>query len=221
MIVDVKFCGLTRASDATEAGALGARYAGVIFAESPRRLTSDEARTVLAALPEGTRRVGVFGSTDPEALGAMAQALALDVVQLHADPTADDVRRVRRVFAGTVWAALRLAGATLPPVAGELFASADGVVVDARNSHQLGGTGEQFDWGGAGPAIHRVRGGTTLILAGGLTPANVAEGMRLLRPDIVDVSSGVERSAGVKDHQRMRAFVHAVFNGAGGRSAGE
>lgn len=206
---DVKFCGLTRAEDAVMAAQLGAAYAGVIFAGGPRALDAARAREVLDGAV-GVQRVGVFGPLPAEEIGKTASAARLDVVQLHADPSVNDVLAVREATGFTVWAALRISGATLPAVAAELADVADGLLLDARVSGRLGGTGTTLDW----ERLVVPRGRARVILAGGLTPDNVARAVAVLRPDVVDVSSGVERSAGVKDHRLMRRFVFAARQGS-------
>jgi phosphoribosylanthranilate isomerase len=210
-MAEVKFCGLTRPEDAAEAVKLGAGYVGAIFAGGPRLLTSARARAVFGGIPKTVRRVGVFGAASAGAIAAMIEDAGLDIVQLHADPTVADIRAARDAGGRMVWAALRIAGGRIPTQATALFAEADGVVLDARTEHALGGTGRTLPWAELAGNLDRVRvGGAKLVLAGGLTPENVAEAMRLLSPDIVDVSSGVESAPGIKDHQRMRDFVGAA-----------
>src|SRR5688572_6332709 len=109
-MADVKFCGVTRPVDAREAVRLGARYVGVIFASGPRVLQPEQARAVLADVPGGVGRVGVFGSQGPEAIADVAGRAGIDVVQLHGDPDAGAVAAVRRCFGGPVWAVVRVAG---------------------------------------------------------------------------------------------------------------
>jgi phosphoribosylanthranilate isomerase len=136
------------------------------------------------------------------------------VVQLHDDPTPGYVERLRGHFKGEIWATVRTATEELPGgVEGltALFAAADAVLLDARVAGALGGTGKTLPWDALAGAVERARGATgRLVLAGGLTPENVAHAAAVLAPDIVDVSSGVERSPGVKDHARMEAFVAAL-----------
>jgi phosphoribosylanthranilate isomerase len=207
--VAVKFCGLTRPEDAAMAASLGAAYAGVIFAGGPRLLTPARACAVLASA--GTaRKVGVFGAQAPREVGAVAREVGLDVVQLHGDPHAEDVARVREHFAGEVWAVVRCEGARVPAQTAALFGGADAVVLDAKVPGQLGGTGVTVPWGELREVLAPWRGGAPVVLAGGLTPANVAEAVRALAPAVVDVSSGVEAAPGVKDHERMRAFRRAA-----------
>lgn len=210
-MVEIKFCGLTRPDDARQAAALGARYVGVIFADSARKLTDDAARKVLGAVPDDVARVGVFGDATPAQIAERASRLALDVVQLHSDPTARTIAGVRQRWDGQVWAVQRVDGARIPDSIVELFEAADGVVLDARVAGQLGGTGVTLPWAAIHERVSELRArGTRLVLAGGLNPANVSRAIEALEPDVVDVSSGVESGVGVKDHSRMRAFRDAV-----------
>lgn len=210
----VKFCGMTRPEDVACAAALGASYVGVIFAGGPRLLAPHVAAAVLAG--RGTARaVGVFGSQAPTEVGAMAREAGIDVVQLHGDPDAAMVHAVRRHFPGEVWGVARCEGAALPGTIAGLLASADAVVLDARVPGALGGTGVAIPWLAIRDALAALRGGGRLVLAGGLEPGNVAEAVSVLAPAVVDVSSGVERAPGVKDHERMRAFWRAATGGEG------
>lgn len=210
MSVDVKFCGLTRDTDAACAVSLGAAYVGVIFAESPRRVAPREASAVLAPARGRAKTVGVFGPVGVEAVALTAGDVALDVVQLHGDPSPGSVERVRPFFSGEVWAVVRIEGDTLPSDAAALMSVADAVVLDAKVTGRLGGTGTAFDWGGVARVLDRQRVRSRIVLAGGLTAGNVAQAVRLIAPDVVDVSSGVESAPGIKDHVRMREFTDAV-----------
>lgn len=213
MRTEIKFCGLTRAADAREAVALGARYVGVIFASGPRRLSVEKAAEVLADIPTSVRRVGVFGDTDVDAIAAAAGALGLGALQLHGENSAQLISGLRARFEGEVWSVLRPRDGQLPGTATELFTSADAVLLDAHVPGKLGGTGVTLPWERLVDELGALRnggGGARLVLAGGLNSENVGEAIRLLRPDVVDVSSGVETAPGIKDHARMRAFRDAV-----------
>ena len=213
MRTEIKFCGLTRALDAREAVALGARYVGVILASGPRRLSVEQAAEVLADIPESVRRVGVFADATADAIATAAETLRLGAVQLHGDDGVRLLKDVRSRFGGEVWSVLRLRDGRLPDAAPNLFASADAVLLDAHVAGMLGGTGVTLPWKRLVDELVTVRGNgnhARLILAGGLKAENVGEAIRLLRPDVVDVSSGVETAPGIKDHARMRAFRDAV-----------
>ena len=211
-MVEIKFCGLTRREDVRQAALLGARYVGVILTDSPRRVDDSRARELLADTPDAVLRVGVFGTEQPERIAERATSIGLHTVQLHGDPDPAAVARVREHWTGAVWAVQRLRGSDVPGSARELFAVADAVVLDAHSSGALGGTGIALPWKDLRDRLHTLRAGRArLVLAGGLTPENVGVAIDLLQPDVVDVSSGVEASAGVKDVQRMRAFRDAVY----------
>ena len=206
----VKFCGLTRVEDAAHGAALGARYLGVIFAGGPRLVSAAHAAALFAAVPGTYGRVGVFGTQSTAEIGRIARDVGLTAAQLHGDPSPAMVDEVRAVFDGEVWAAVRTSGIDLPADLGALFDAADAVVLDAKVAGALGGTGVAIDWEALLPSLERVRGGGRLVLAGGLTPANVRRASQLIGPDVVDVSSGVERAPGMKDAARMTAFVEAL-----------
>ena len=208
-MAEVKFCGLTRVEDARVAGEIGASYVGVIFAGGPRLLTEDKARDVLDACKTGAARVGVVGPASAENLATLAERVRLDVLQLHFDPTPEFVDALRGVTRARMWAVIRSHG-NLPDDARELFAVADAVVLDASGEGGRGGSGVALPWDRLAEPVARARGRGQLVLAGGLTPGNVARAASTLGPDIVDVSSGVESAPGIKDHARMRAFAAAA-----------
>ena len=210
MGVELKFCGMTRDIDVGYAASLGAAYVGVIFAESVRRVDPAQAAQVLATARGNAKTVGVFGPASIEDVATVAADVALDAVQLHGDPSPGVVERLRPFFGGEVWAVVRIAGAALPEHATALFNVADAVVLDAKVSGHLGGTGTSFDWESVAKTLERQRIRARLVLAGGLNPENVARAVSIVAPDIVDVSSGVESAPGIKDHARMRAFSDAV-----------
>jgi len=209
-VAEVKFCGLTRAEDARVASELGASFVGAIFAAGPRLLTAERAVEVFAGAGDGPLRVGVFGADAPARTSEIAASAGLDVVQLHGDPRAADILDMRARFDGEIWAVVRSRGSLLPEWAEELFREADAVLLDAHVDGQLGGTGVALDWGALARSVNDLRGDTPVVLAGGLKPANVAEAIRLLAPEVVDVSSGVESAPGIKNHASMRAFIDAV-----------
>jgi len=201
---------MTRTQDAALAGEIGATYVGVVFADGPRRVTPAQGRGILDAAGSKVKRVGVFGTNSPEEIEKASNEALLDVVQLHADPTTDDVRAVRRKFKGEVWAAIRIAGGHIRLESESLFTTADAVVLDARSEHRLGGTGEALPWNELAIDLARDRGSAAVVLAGGLKPGNVGSAVRTLAPDVVDVSSGIESAPGVKDPWLMREFFAAA-----------
>jgi phosphoribosylanthranilate isomerase len=156
------------------------------------------------------KHVGVFGTNDPDEIARNAEEAQLDIVQLHNDPTASDVKAIRARFRGEIWAAIRIAGAHIPHEAEALFESADAIVLDTRSDKQLGGTGKALPWTDLAVDLARDRGSSAVVLAGGLRPSNVGSAVRTLGPDVVDVSSGIESAPGIKDPWLMREFFAAV-----------
>jgi phosphoribosylanthranilate isomerase len=173
-------------------------------------MTPTQARAVLDAAGGTVKRAGVFATNAPDEIAKIAETARLDVVQLHGDPTVADVRAVRKKFRGEVWAAIRIAGAHIPPEAEPLFDAADAIVLDARSEKRLGGTGEALPWDDLAVDLARDRGSSAVVLAGGLKSDNVAGAIRTLAPDVVDVSSGVESAPGIKDPRLMREFYAAA-----------
>jgi phosphoribosylanthranilate isomerase len=197
----VKICGLRRPEDALAAGEAGADAVGLVFhPPSPRCVTLEEARAVVAALPPFVAVVGLFVDPEPEAVVRALNEVSLDLLQFHGRESAALCGRFGRRYLKTLHAApgVDLAAAAAP------HAQAAGILLDAYVPGQPGGTGRRVTLARL-PDIPR-----PVILAGGLDPDNVADAMRTLRPHGVDVSSGVESRPGVKDPARIRAFVAAV-----------
>lgn len=211
MAVEIKICGLTRPGDALAAAELGASYVGAIFAGGPRMITPEQAAELFADLPHEVRRVGVFGADAPREVARMARVAGLDVVQLHADPDAAHASRVREETGLEVWGVVRVAPDSIAERITELDAAVDAIVLDALVPGKLGGTGIRFDWQATADLARP--GHARLVVSGGLDAGNVGEAMRRLAPDVVDVSSGVEATPGIKDHERMREFVEAAHRG--------
>jgi phosphoribosylanthranilate isomerase len=213
-VVEIKFCGLTRAQDAATAAELRAAYAGVIFAGGPRLVSPARAREVFAGLDDGpVQRVGVFGAQPVDTILEIARETALHVLQLAGETGEDVIARIAKGFDGAIWPVLRVrpVGAGVPASGAALLAAgASAVVLDAAIEGRLGGTGVALDWRALAPSVQELRQGGRVVLAGGLTPENVAGAVALVAPDVVDVSSGVESAPGSKEPQRMRAFASAV-----------
>ena len=208
MPADVKICGLTRSVDAEFADAAGASYLGVIFAGGPRERTPDDARATLSG--RRARKVGVFAAQAPSAIADIASHVGLDVLQLHG---ASDPARIAAVRAATgleVWAVVRTATGVLTQADEELADSADALLVDALAPGQLGGSGLTIPWLQLGESLDGMASGHRIILAGGLRAENVAEAIDYVSPMVVDVSSGVESSPGIKDQKLVRAFIAAA-----------
>jgi phosphoribosylanthranilate isomerase len=227
----IKICGTTSGDDALAAVEAGADAVGFVFAPSPRRIAPEAAQEIGAALPRHVDRVGVFSNESAERIEQVARQAGLTVVQLHGDESPDFARRLFRSADGRTDGRARLrvfkAVSVMPGVEGVLrdFASSgavDGILLDsavlrvaaAGPGTELvrGGTGVTFDWNRANDFVPGIAKLTRIILAGGLSPANVADAVRILKPWGVDVCTGVEASPGAKDRDKVRAFVDAVRN---------
>ena len=200
----VKICGITNAEDALAAAEAGADLLGFNFyARSPRHVSPRDARLIAEELPDGVARVGVFvNEGGPEAVLRAVSESGVGAAQLHGDETPEFCARLGGV---SVIKALRVGPGF--SVERALLYATDALLLDAHVEGAWGGTGQTFDWAVA----RRVReAGQKLFLAGGLTPENVSEAVRAVRPFAVDVCSGVETSPGRKSFRLMRRFVEAV-----------
>ncbi len=209
----VKICGLTRQADAALAESLGANFLGAILAGGPRHLTVDAATQVLGPRRHTVARVAVFGTQSRTEIAEIATGLALDVVQLHGDQSVADIDWLLARTDGEVWPVIRVSGTVLPPDTLARAQAAGTVLLDAKVVGQLGGTGVALDWHGLQGEVATLRArvpGLKVVLAGGLHAANLASARGLLNPEVVDVSSGVEQSPGIKHPVALAAFLNAV-----------
>jgi phosphoribosylanthranilate isomerase len=201
----VKICGITRPQDALAAAALGVDAIGLVFwPRSPRAVSVAQARSLVADLPPFVTTVGLFVDATPDELGAVLDAVPLDLLQFHGDESPELCRTAGRPYLKAV---RMRPGVDLERQAAA-YADAAGLLVDAYVAGVPGGTGATFDWD-ALPAVT----GVPLVLAGGLDPANVAEAICRVRPWAVDVSGGVEADKGIKDAAKMAAFMQGVNDG--------
>ena len=202
-MVFTKVCGITNPEDAREAADAGADAIGLIFAESPRQVSVEEARKISSALPDGVLKVGVFVDAEPGEVLEIAREAGLDLAQLHGDETPGTVAAIRN--AGLpVMKALRVRNAEA--LADIQSYEADLFMLDAWSARVRGGTGETFDWGLA----KSVKGRGNIVVSGGLTPENVREAVEFFEPYGVDASSSLEERPGKKDGERVRRFVRAA-----------
>ncbi len=197
----VKFCGMTNPDDAHEAARLGAWAIGLNHhRESPRFCEPDVAAEIGGTLRRRLEIVGVFVNSSLDEVAAAAENETLSMIQLHGDEGPAFCREVARRTGCKVIKALRVRSPA-EVAAAEAYRT-EFHLLDAYHAGRPGGTGESFDW----DLLAGRRSEVPLILAGGLTPANVAEGIDVARPFAVDVASGVEAEPGVKDHALMAAF---------------
>jgi phosphoribosylanthranilate isomerase len=206
--VDAKICGLTRPEDAAVAVAHGAWRLGVIFAGGPRRVDVARAREIVSAAA-GVPVLGVFEAQSATEICDLAEAAGLAGAQLHG---ASDLAMAERLRSSglEVWrVALIEETSALAEVLGERAAGADALLVEPILRDRSGGKGMALPIGLA-IAARRAAPGVRFVLAGGLRPENVAERIRLVCPDAVDVSSGVESAPGRKDQQQLIRFLEIV-----------
>jgi|SRR5262245_6042357 len=192
----IKICGITRLQDADAAVEAGANALGFVFwPGSPRFVDPYRAREIVRALPPFVTPVGLFVNQPRDYVSGVASLVRLGAVQLHGDETPE--------FAASIaWPLIKAVSIDRAAA----WPEATTLLLDAHDPVKRGGTGQPIDWPAAA-AIAKTR---KVLLAGGLTPENVAEAIARVRPFGIDVSSGVERSPGVKDHNRMTALFEAI-----------
>lgn len=202
MRVRSKICGITRVEDALAAVEAGADAIGLVFyARSPRAVSVEQAQAIVAALPPFVTTVGLFVNMPRDQLQAVLRQVPLDLLQFHGEESPADCEGHGRPY----MKALRVrpgqdVAAMMAP-----YASARGLLLDTFVEGVPGGTGAVFDW-----SLVPQRSGRPIILAGGLDAGNVVAAIRQVRPYGVDVSGGVEAAKGIKDAEKIRAFVQAV-----------
>ena len=202
MVTAVKICGITRRDDALAAARCGAHAVGLVFcARSPRNVSLAAAQEVVAALPPFVMAVGLFVDAAAREIEAVLNAVRLDLLQFHGDETAAFCARFGVPF---IKAARVRAGLDLIQYARD-FGAARGLLLDAFVDGTHGGTGTAFDWSLIPPDLP-----LPIVLSGGLNAANVSDAIRRVSPWAVDVSSGVEASPGIKDPQKIAAFMKEV-----------
>lgn len=208
--VNVKICGLTDRASLDAAVAAGARYVGLVFFEkSPRHIGLPEASELAAAIPEGICKVALVVDAPNEFLDRLLAEVPLDMLQLHGKESPARVIEIKARYGLPVMKAVGIADAAdLPPL--ETYMQvADQILVDAKPPKEAvlpGGNGLAFDW----RLIAGRRWPVPWMLAGGLTPDNVAEAIAMTGANQVDVSSGVEHAPGAKDISKIAAFCGAA-----------
>ncbi len=198
----VKICGITRPEDAMAAVRAGADAIGLVFyPPSPRAVTASRAAQIIRELPPFVTTVGLFVNATAEAVAEVLENVPLDLLQFHGDETAAACEGHGRPYIK----ALRMRPEVDLPALDRQYRSAAGLLLDSYQPGKPGGTGAPFDWGRI-PEPMRAR----IILAGGLTPDNVAAAIERIGPYAVDVSGGVEQEKGIKDEEKIRAFMRGV-----------
>ena len=198
----VKICGFTRIEDAKAAAWLGVDAIGLVFyPSSPRHVDIAQAQAIVAALPPFVTAVGLFVDENPQRVEEIVHAVRIDLLQFHGDESPEYCESFKRSYIK----AIRMnAGTDLLGVA-SYYRSAVGLLLDADDPLAKGGTGKGFDWAMIPPNCP-----LPVILAGGLNPGNARDALQQVRPYGLDVSSGVELAKGVKDADKMAAFINEV-----------
>jgi phosphoribosylanthranilate isomerase len=199
---EIKICGITRLEDALCAAACGADAVGFIFhPASPRYMTPERARAIIARLPERIATVGVFVNRTREVVEQTVEACGLDMIQLHGDESPAYCRH---------FPPERVIKAVSPETPEELRAldayRVRALLIDARDTGRYGGTGKRCDWNLAA----KIRERRPLILAGGLDANNIEAALAAVVPQAVDINSGCELAPGIKDHARMRLIIGTI-----------
>lgn len=215
----IKICGVTNVADALAVVDAGADSIGLNFyAKSPRHIDAETAATILEFMPPEVARVGVVVNESPESVQMLmaaverSGAVGLNTIQLHGDESPSYLATIRAKY---LIRARRFTDKGIAEIAADLEACEkmrrlpDAVLVDAATPGRYGGTGTKVSWNGLAD-YRRWLNSVPLILAGGLTPDNVADAIRIVRPHGVDVASGVESAPGKKDHAKLRDFVAAA-----------
>jgi phosphoribosylanthranilate isomerase len=211
----IKICGITSVGDALAAVEAGADAVGLNFyGGSLRCVQIAEAQRIVTALTPATSRVGVFVNASAEGMRRIGHELGIQLIQLHGDEPPDFLQQLDRDY--KIIRARRLDARGTVAIIEDIEACCeaagrrpDAVLIDAAAAGQFGGTGRTVDWRLLADHKEWMM-GRRLILAGGLTPGNVAEAIRIVQPNAIDVASGVESSPGKKDRLKMRDFVAAA-----------
>lgn len=198
----VKICGITRPIDAEAAARHGADAIGLVFyAPSPRYIDIETAKAIVARLPAFVSVVGMFVNATPQEIKKVLAAIAIDLIQFHGDETPAQCE----AFGMPYIRAVRMHEDVILATVLEEYASARAVLVDSFSTVVRGGSGQVFDWTRIDPQLSQ-----RVVLAGGLTPGNVAQAIATVQPYGVDVSGGVESAPGVKDPVKIAAFISEV-----------
>lgn len=208
----VKICGITRPEHASAAAVAGADAIGLVFYEpSPRYVTITRARTICGSLPPMVSVVAVFVNPAPRDMAAVVDSVPVDLLQFHGEESPELCAAAARPYVKAV----RVRGRADILEASERYADARALLLDTHHDALWGGTGRSFDWSVVPRDI-----GHPVVLAGGLTPENVGDAIRRVRPFAVDVSGGVERSPGDKDPESMDRFMKEVAGAEAGERPG-
>ncbi len=201
----VKICGITRCEDAQLAVDAGVDAVGLVFYDkSPRFVSNEIAAEISQLIPAFVSRVALFKDADKTMIDAVLQAVEVDLIQFHGSETPDFCQQFALPYIKAVGVKGTEHDADFLRSSAENYRAAKALLLDGHAPGEAGGTGESFDWA----SIARID--KPVILAGGLTPQNVAQAITLVQPFAVDVSSGVESTPGIKDKDKVAVFMRNV-----------
>jgi phosphoribosylanthranilate isomerase len=202
-VVRIKICGITHMADAEAAVESGADALGFVFAKSPRQITPQKARDITRRISPFVKTVGVFVNEQPAEIRKIMDFCGLDLLQLHGNESVT----VCSELAPRVIKAFRIQEEESLLQIPEFKNHVRAILLDTYQKGLNGGTGKTFDWG---LAIKAKKTGIPLVLSGGLGLDNIEEALERVNPFAIDISSGIEKRPGIKDHGRMRVFMEKI-----------
>ena len=201
--VRVKICGITRLEDAVAAAASGADAIGLVFYPgSPRCIDTDTAAAIISVLPPFISKVGLFVNQNASEIESILRQVSLDYLQFHGEESPDECGRYNKPYIKS----MRMEEKIRLTAEVKKYHGSSSLLLDAHVTGMAGGTGQTFDWSRIPASLNK-----PIILAGGLTPGNVKTAITSVRPYGVDVSSGVEKSKGIKDPEKIASFIREVL----------
>jgi len=204
-VVRIKICGITRMTDAEKAVELGADALGFIFAESPRQITPQKARDITRRISPFVKTVGIFVNEQPAKIRKIMDFCGLDLLQLHGNESVSACSEL----APRVIKAFRVQGEESLLHIADFKNHVRAILLDAYQEGLNGGTGKTFDWR---LALKAKKTSIPLVLSGGLGFDNIEEALERVNPFAIDISSGIEKRPGIKDHGRMRILMDKIKN---------
>ena len=209
-MIKIKICGITNKEDAVLAASMGADFLGFNFYDgSPRKVSEKNCKEIITSLPPFVSCVGLFVNTDIKAAAKISKKCGFKLVQLHGDETPEYCKELKSLANLPLIKAFRVKDVSVLGIIEQYKDACDYILLDAFVDGEPGGTGEVFNWD---IAVKAKDFGKPVFLAGGLTPENAAEAIKIVKPFAVDTASGVERLQRRKDYDKLKAFMTASRN---------
>ena len=205
MKVEIKICGINTKESAVASH--GAKYIGFVFCEdSPRFIQPDVVKRIIPYLSKGQKKVGLFVNEKIDLIKKITLDLELDMIQLHGDENESFIRKLKLLTNRKIIKAIPIKTVEDVKIFEEFKNSCDMILFDTKTNNQFGGTGTSFDW----ELLKNFKTSKKWMLAGGLNINNIEKALKTAKPDIVDISSGVEKERGVKCEEKIRNFIKYV-----------